>query len=142
MKARITSQDGVMIVHLSGYINFETVPPLRKACEKLLDCPKVIFNLRELSFVGSSGITGFVEILKEFSQNRNQPLKICAASSEFQRVFRSGFLTEMQFFESEDLAKGSYRYHEAVSGEHESVPIEWDSEAVQPAMPSLSSETE
>jgi anti-anti-sigma regulatory factor len=69
---------------------------------------KVVFNMRELSFVGSSGITTFVETLRSFAQsNKNKP-KFCGLGSEFKRVFAAGELAELEVYESANLAVNSF----------------------------------
>ncbi len=89
MDAKVENRDGIFVVSLSGQMDFESADSLKVQClEKFIE-KKIIFNLRELSFVGSSGITPFLELLSELSKSNGARFKICAVGSEFMRLFES-----------------------------------------------------
>jgi anti-anti-sigma regulatory factor len=51
--------------------------------------PQIIFNLENLEFVGSSGISSFVQALKEFNlQAPSRPI-YCNVKSEFKRIIKA-----------------------------------------------------
>lgn len=117
MKTRIRKQDEFFIVDLNGTLDFEAQGPLKEEMEWLInevttggEAPrKIIFNLKELSFVGSSGISNFIQTLKQV--NSTVPIKprYCYVRSEFQKLIRA-FDDErlFEFFESEDGARRSF----------------------------------
>ena len=63
MQAKIHKNGDITVVQLEGRIDFETTEPFRETCQDLLLNNKVVFNLSELSFVGSSGIGAFVSFM-------------------------------------------------------------------------------
>jgi anti-anti-sigma factor len=89
MDAEISKSGEVTIVRLKGRLDFETPEPFRRNCLEKLVNEKVVFNLQELSFVGSCGITIFVELLSQFSQKNSFRPKFCGMNSEFRRLFLS-----------------------------------------------------
>lgn len=89
MDAKVENRDGIFVVSLSGQMDFESADSLKAQClEKFVE-KKIIFNLRELSFVGSSGITPFLELLSQLSKSNGARFKICSVGTEFMRLFES-----------------------------------------------------
>ena len=111
MKAKIATVDDVVIVNLSGRINMEYTEPFREACLKEIPqrSKKIIFNLKELSFVGSNGIMPFVHTLKDLAALQETELRFCQVGSEFQKIFAASPLANVQIFENEDSAVASLR---------------------------------
>ncbi len=93
---------------LKGFLDFEVAETFRISCLQNLAGYKVIFNLKELSFVGSSGITPFVEMLSQFSKSNNVRPKFCEMTSEFRRLFLSSQINEYEIFEDELGAMKSF----------------------------------
>ena len=56
--------------------------------------------MENLEFVGSSGITQFIQTLKEFGSRTDQKARILKASSEFKKVMRA--YDDEQTFEFSD----------------------------------------
>ncbi len=70
---------------------------------------KVIFNLENLEFVGSCGISHFIQTLKEFNSKAQVRTRYCHVRNEFKRMFKS--IEEDQIFEcfdNEEKAKRSF----------------------------------
>jgi len=89
MDAKVEQHDGIYVVSLVGKMDFESADSLKAKCLQNFAEKNVIFNLRELSFVGSSGITPFLELLHALSQNLGPRFKICSVGNEFLRLFES-----------------------------------------------------
>ena len=96
MKTQIKKTGDTIVVTMDGKLDFEAAGPLREDLTRLMrqnrtdSTPKkVIFNLEKLDFVGSSGISSFVQTLREF--NLGSPLKprYCHVKSEFQKVIKA-----------------------------------------------------
>lgn len=90
MEAKVENRDGVFVVSLIGKMDFESADSLKSRCLKSLANQSVIFNLQNLNFVGSSGITPFLELLTEMAKASGNKFKICSVGSEFLRLFEMG----------------------------------------------------
>jgi len=122
MKTKITKNGDTVVVSMDGRLDFETAIPLRENLSKLIkretaphpnrtdSTPtKFIFNLEKLEFVGSSGISSFVQTLKDFNAAAPIRPRYCHVKSEFQQVIKAfDEQAEFEFFDNEDRAKKSY----------------------------------
>lgn len=111
MKAQVSKVEDVVIVNLSGRINMEYTEPFREACLKDIArrSNKIIFNLKDLSFVGSNGIMPFVNTLRDLAAQQSTEVRFCQVGSEFQKIFAASPLATVQIFESQDTAIASLR---------------------------------
>lgn len=116
MKTDIKKNGDVVIVSMDGRLDFETNAPLREELSKLIrpnktdSTPKkIIINLEKLEFVGSSGISSFVQTLKEFNSISPSKPRYCNVKSEFKRVIKA-FDEEQafEFHDNEERAKKSF----------------------------------
>jgi len=116
MKTEIRKTGDTIIVTLNGRLDFETYVPLREDLVKLADQSsgdlvpkKIIFNLEQLEFVGSSGISSFIQTLKEFNASVPHRPRYCNVKSEFRKIIKA-FDDEQifDFYESEDRARKSF----------------------------------
>ncbi len=115
MKTHIKKSENFIVVSMDGKLDFGTHIPLRDELYRLIreartdSTPRnIIFNLEKLEFVGSSGISSFVQTLKEFNvQFPNNP-RYCNVKSEFKKVIQAFDENDLfQFFDNEDRARGS-----------------------------------
>ena len=97
MKAVISKNEHYIRVDLSGHISYESLDELKQICHSQFKESRLVFNLENLKFVGSSGITDFVGLLKSVEPQR---LHICSAQPEFYRVFESQSLQASSFHNS------------------------------------------
>src|SRR3954468_14382443 len=104
MKTEIKKVGDTIVVSMDGKLDFETAGPLRENLGKLIrqaktdSVPrKIIVNCENLEFVGSSGISSFVQALKEFNANAPIRPRYCNVKSEFKRVIKA--YDEMDIFE-------------------------------------------
>ena len=111
MKAKISNLGDVIIVNLSGRINMEYSQLFREVC--LYDIArrtdKIIFNLKNLSFVGSNGIMPFVQTLRDLADQNEKKIRLCQVGSEFQKIFAASALADFQIFSDQDHALASIR---------------------------------
>ena len=96
--------DGVFVVYLKGRLNYEWVDAFRLECMNRFRSGKVIFNLSQLSFVGSNGINGFISTLKDLYSDELTEVRLCGVASEFQRVFSASPLKDIEIYEDGDEA--------------------------------------
>ena len=107
MKSKIQMSGDTLIVTVNGKIDYETQEPFKEnlakiAKQKKTDSSglKIIFDIENLEFVGSSGITQFIQTLKDFGEKTEQKTKILNASSEFKKVMKA--FDDNASFEFED----------------------------------------
>jgi anti-anti-sigma factor len=108
MDLNVKKEGDVFVVDLFGYLDFESTPPFEENCLSHLLSHKVVFNLGELSFVGSCGITSFVDALVRFHRQCLEETKFCGLSSEFRKIFSVKARGEMVFYEDVNAAILSY----------------------------------
>ena len=115
MKTHIKKAENEIVVTMDGKLDFGTHIPLRDQLHQLVrdaktdSTPKkIIFNLEKLEFVGSSGLSTFIQTLKEFNDQFPTPPRYCNVKSEFRKII-SAFDDEeiFQFFESEERARSN-----------------------------------
>lgn len=105
MKAIVEQEGDVFVVRLSGFLDYESLDPFRLSCLQYFSSKKVIFNLKNLSFVGSSGITPFVETMTELKGLNRDGFKFCEVGSEFRRVFAASPVSDIEIYDSEQSAR-------------------------------------
>lgn len=116
MKTNVKKDGDTIIVSMNGKLDFEAHGPLRDDLSKIIkdaktdSTPKkIIFNLEKLEFVGSSGISSFVQTLKEFNSVAPSKPRYCHVRSEFQRVIKAFDNDDcFEFYDNEDRAKKSF----------------------------------
>jgi anti-anti-sigma factor len=122
MDAKVEDLKGVFLVSLSGQLNFESADSLRARCEKVFSQKKVIFNLKNLSFVGSSGITPFLDLLRHLLQANGNGLKVCAVGTEFMRLFEAGQLNGLEVYENESQARLAFDFVSSMQNQTQAQP--------------------
>lgn len=110
MRAMVRTEQDVTFVQLVGYMDMESVSYFRKYCSEKLNGQKVVINMTQLSFVGSSGIFNFMEVLRELRGSEATPsnLRLCGGGPEFRRIFQLGNLIGTGMFEDELIAARSF----------------------------------
>ncbi len=122
MKTRFRKEKDIFFIDIEGSLNLRGADSLRAFCAQNLAQKKIVFNLKSLFFVGSSGIMVFSKTLE--SLGKNNDLKICGASPEFQKIFQSEGL-DLIFCQSEGEAISSFRRPKApAAGSPAGIPAE------------------
>lgn len=116
MKTLFRKDGDTTVISVNGKIDHETQEKLKENLKNLLrpeqtdSIPKqVIFNMEKLEFVGSSGISAFIQTLKDFNaQTENRP-RYCHVRNEFKRIIKAyDEENQFEFFDNEDRAKKSF----------------------------------
>lgn len=115
MDTKVEHRDGVYVVSLAGQLDFESADALRAQCRRAFPAKKVIFNLQELNFVGSSGLTPFLELLGEMKKNLGKDVKLCAVNRDFLRLFEGGDLAQIEVYENEDKAHNAFIFSQFIA---------------------------
>ncbi len=116
MKTQIKKSGDTIVVIMDGKLDFGTHVPLREDLHKLMQevqtdsvPKKVIFNFEKLEFVGSSGISSFVQTLKEFNTHLPSRPRYCNVKSEFRKIIKAFDEAEIfDFYDNEDRARKSF----------------------------------
>lgn len=89
MKTSVRKDGNAVIVSLEGHLDFETTDGFREnlaRIEKQAGNNQVVFDLANLQFVGSSGISAFVQALREFNSRVAARPRYLNVRSEFKKV--------------------------------------------------------
>lgn len=105
MDAMIVLENDVLIVTLSGTMDFDKAYEFRKKSLRHFLQNKVVFSLKGLNFVGSTGMSSFVETLAEISQKNPNGLSLCEVGLEYKRLLEPYFNEKLQIYANVDLAK-------------------------------------
>ncbi len=99
MKSQFKKIGDTIVVSVDGKLDYETQDTFKENLKKVATATthkntdstptKVIFDMENLEFVGSSGITEFIKTLKDFGTQTDQKARILKASSEFKKVMRA-----------------------------------------------------
>lgn len=113
MKTQIRKTSRGVIVTIEGRLSYETTDTFRENfLSRLMDeseGKQIIFDLGELHFVGSSGITKFVQALREFNLKSDMRPRYTNVRNEFKKII-SAFDDEntFDFWESNERALKSF----------------------------------
>ena len=89
MKIETFRNENTITLKLSGYLDFESTPPLCKDLQKILPDAKdkqIIFDFAALQFVGSSGVTIFLQVLRDFNLKTEKAPFYFNVKSEFKKL--------------------------------------------------------
>lgn len=108
MEAKLKNQGEITIVTISGSLDIERTQPFREACLKHFLSKKVIFNMEQASFVGSTGLQSFIDTLKVLTSENSHGMKVVCVKSEFKRIFQNIEHQKFQVFDDEAAAIASF----------------------------------
>ena len=88
MQVKQEDKNGVMICQVSGEIDINSAPQMKKIFDKLVNekKEKLIINLKDVSYVDSSGLATMVEILKGL-RSYGGKLKLSNLSTKVKNLF-------------------------------------------------------
>ncbi len=107
MRAMMTDKNGVFVVTIGGTLDIEYTQIFKDTCLREFKEKKVIFNMENANFVGSTGLQSFVETIKSLSCNEFG-IKLVKPKSEFKRMFQNLDIQKLQIHESEETAMASF----------------------------------
>jgi anti-anti-sigma factor len=113
MKATLRERNGVTVISLEGVIDYETTNRLRNSLKNIVDNNlsqgrKILINMEKLNFVGSIGVTDFVQVMRDFNSDSN--IRYCSVKSEFKKLIRAynNPEQESEIFDNEDSGINSF----------------------------------
>ena len=89
IKTSVRKDGDAVIVSVQGFLDFETTDSFRNNLAKIESQAadsRVIFDLSDLQFVGSSGISAFIQTLRDFNGRVPQKPRYANVRSEFKRI--------------------------------------------------------
>ena len=88
MKVSVKSNQEVHILEVSGEIDFHTSRDLRDKFQELIDkkCQKLLVNLAKVTYIDSSGLATFVEVLQKIGRSGGK-LVLVGLSAPVRGVF-------------------------------------------------------
>lgn len=109
MEAKVYQDGDITVVALRGRLSIEKTPAFRMACEQTLKGKKVVFCMKELSFVGSSGIQSFFQLIREFNQSKHFEAKISDLKPDFHRLLVFSGVADLEICENTAGALSRFR---------------------------------
>ncbi|WP_413291423.1 STAS domain-containing protein [Bdellovibrio sp. HCB337] len=100
MEAKFYQEGEVTVVALSGRLCIEKTPAFRTACLQSLKGKKVVFCMKDLNFVGSTGIQSFFQTIREFNQSKHFTAKISDLKPDFYRLLSFGGAADLEICEN------------------------------------------
>jgi anti-anti-sigma factor len=107
MQAMMKDKNGVYVISIGGTLDIEYTQVFKENCLKQLKQKKVIFNMENANFVGSTGLQSFIETLKGLSFNE-YGIKLVNPKNEFRRLFQNLEIQNLQIHENEENALASF----------------------------------
>lgn len=88
MQTKEEYKNGVLVCYITGEIDINTSPQIKKTFDKFIQAKKekIVMNLKEVSYVDSSGLATMVEILKGL-RTYGGKLKISNLSTKVRNLF-------------------------------------------------------
>ena len=103
MKAFIRkNNNNVFIIDLKEEVDFASAESFYQTCMGELSKKNIVFNLKNLSFVGSDGLTSFMNTINDL--RRKSSLHFCCVGSEFRKVFAESEIKDIAIYDDEQSA--------------------------------------
>jgi anti-anti-sigma factor len=100
MEAKFYKNGDVTVVSLSGRLDITKTPAFKTACLQSLKGKNVVFCLKNLNFVGSTGIQSFFQVICEFNQTKHFNAKISEVKPDFFKLLSSGGFMDLEICEN------------------------------------------
>ncbi len=86
MKIDINTNSDAVVMSFAGFLDFESVGQFSEAMSRLELSKKLVFDFRDLEFVGSSGITSFIDTIDKFYQKHEGQIRLAGVGSDFKKI--------------------------------------------------------
>lgn len=108
MKADLQKRGDVFVISIAGKLEIEQTQPFRTACVDKLIGQKIVFNMEQANFVGSTGLQPFLDTISQIDQKNTFGLKIVGVKAEFRRVISNLETKNVSFHDDMVSAIGSF----------------------------------
>jgi anti-anti-sigma factor len=109
METKSKKQQDVTVITIKGSLDIEIAQPFGRACLQSLIGGKIVFNMKQAHFVGSTGVQVFIDTVKSLSSQSPFGVKMVGLNPEFKRIFQNLDLTSLEFHEDELSALSSFK---------------------------------
>jgi anti-anti-sigma regulatory factor len=89
-------------------VEIEKTQSFKRACLQKFSDKKVVFCMKNLHFVGSSGIQNLFGVLNDLHCNKKMSVKIAGLNPDFQRLFQFSECGQLELHESIENAIQSF----------------------------------
>ncbi|MBO9667118.1 MAG: STAS domain-containing protein [Bdellovibrio sp.] len=108
MEVKLVLDGDITIVSLSGRIEIEKTQMFKSAVLSNFSDRKVVFCMKNLNFVGSSGIQSFFGVLNELNAAKKLNAKIAGLNPDFQRLLSFSECAALEVHENVEGALQSF----------------------------------
>lgn len=108
MEARLDKKGEVSIITIQGPLQIDKTQGFREYCLRNFSGKKIIFNMENTTFVGSTGLQAFFETIRTLNEESEFGLKLVGLKPEFRRIFQNMDLNKLEMHESVDGALTSF----------------------------------
>ena len=103
-------KDGITICNISGEININTSPQLRKSFESFVEAntAKIVVDFSQVSYIDSSGLATFIELLQRLKKVGGT-FRICSMSQKVKNIFEVTKLHKLfEIFDTREAALNNF----------------------------------
>ncbi len=107
MRAQMKKEGEFTVVTLDGNTEYQNSRELSDKLKNLYGehgVDRILIDMANLDFVGSSGIRNFIETLKAINTAQKKKTRLCGVKSEFRRIFEVMARGEFEMFETREEA--------------------------------------
>ncbi|MGZ3772309.1 MAG: STAS domain-containing protein [Pseudobdellovibrionaceae bacterium] len=108
MEIRLVLDGDISVVSLSGRIELEKNQVFKSACLQKFSDKKVVFCMKNLNFVGSSGIQNFFSVLADLNSTHKVNVKIAGLAPDFKRIYNFSDCKNLEVYENIEGALQSF----------------------------------
>lgn len=109
LKTNISHEGDITILEFQGKLNFEDTVQLHEDISALLQLNRqVVIDFNELDFVGSSGIVGFLQTIREVGLKHGRMPRFCNVGREFRQILEALRIGADSIHESRTAAAASF----------------------------------
>jgi Anti-anti-sigma regulatory factor (antagonist of anti-sigma factor) len=108
MEVKLLLDGDITVISLSGRIDIDKTQAFKSACLQNFTHKKVVFCLKNLNFVGSTGIQSFFGVLNDLKATKEIDVRISGLNHDFQRLFQFASCPELEMHQDIENAIQSY----------------------------------
>ncbi len=108
MEARLRYQGEVAVISIEGALDIEHTQSFKNVCVREFLSKKLIFNMANAAFVGSTGLQAFLSTLRTLEEGGSHGVKLVGVQPEFRRVIGHLESARIEFYENEETALTSF----------------------------------
>jgi anti-anti-sigma factor len=108
MEAKLKKRGEITVISVSGRLEIEMTQGFRETCLKNFTGRKIVFDLDQVNFVGSTGIQPFFETVKALNEKSLHGVKLVSVKPELRKILSHIESEKLEFHENEEVAIQSF----------------------------------